>query len=116
MEKKKYLTKGVNEKIPLAVQLVLWELASVLPSEKQDYLQVFKLTWKEGLLTVVHSQEVPRYEKTHSFALETTEKTEKAETTEKVYIIDSGDYVILFSHHIFEISIQICFFFFFYTP
>ena len=95
MEKKKYLTKGVNEKIPLAVQIVLWELASSLPLEKQDYLQVFKLTWNEGLLTVVHSQEVPRYEKTHSFALETTEKTEKAETTEKVYIINSGDYVTM---------------------
>ncbi len=42
MEKKKYLTRGVNEKIPLAVQLVRWELASALPSEKQDY--VYKIT------------------------------------------------------------------------
>lgn len=83
---KRYLTKGVNERIPIDVQLTLWELIEEIPDKNRDYLQIFKLKWHSGTLTVEHSQEAPHYSKTHTYTAESTEKTEK------VYIIDSGEY------------------------
>ena len=88
-ESKRYLTRGVDERIPLLVQLKLWELVEEIPNEKRDYLQVFELTWHNGTLTVKHSQEVPHYSKTHTYT------SERAEKTEKVYIIDSVEYATM---------------------
>ena len=85
-DNKRYLTRGVDERIPLLVQLTLWELVEDIPNKKRDYLQVFELTSHNGTLTVRHSQEVPHFSRTHTYTSETTEKTEK------VYIIDSGEY------------------------
>ncbi|MBR1592572.1 MAG: DUF960 domain-containing protein [Ruminococcus sp.] len=83
---KRYLTRGIDERIPFLVHLKLWELIEEIPDRKRDYLQVFRLKWHNGILTIEHSQEVPHYSKTHTYVAETTEKTEK------VYIIDSGEY------------------------
>ena len=85
----RYLTRGVEERIPLLVQLKLWELVEVIPNEKRDYLQVFELTWHNGTLTVKHSQQVPHYSKTHTYT------SERAEKTERVYIIDSVEYATM---------------------
>ena len=84
-ENKRYLTCGVDSTIPIELQLFLWECVERMPAPK-DYLQVFELTWHNGTLTVRHSQEVPHFSRTHTYTSETTEKTEK------VYIIDSGEY------------------------
>ena len=83
---KRYLTRGIDERIPFLVQLTLWELIEEIPDKKRDYLQIFRLKWHNGTLTIEHSQEVPHYSKTHTYISEITEKTEK------VYIIDSGEY------------------------
>ena len=83
---KRYLTKGINERIPFPVQFTLWELIEDIPDKKRDYLQIFRLKWHNGILTIEHSQEIPCYSKTHTYISEITEKTEK------VYIIDSGEY------------------------
>lgn len=85
-DSKRYLTRGIDERIPLLVQLKLWELVEEIPDKKRDYLQVFELTLHNGTLTVKHSQEVPHYTKTHTYT---------AETTEKVYIIDSVEYATM---------------------
>lgn len=39
-DNKRYLTRGVDERIPLLVQLTLWELVEDIPNKKRDYLQV----------------------------------------------------------------------------
>ena len=39
----RYITRGINEKIDLQLQILLWSLVDDLKVEK-DYLQVFKLS------------------------------------------------------------------------
>lgn len=65
---KKYITKGVNSKIPFYLQLLMWDMIKSMKVEKQDYLQVFKLERinVDGKVfqRIVHSQEQPEYENT----------------------------------------------------
>ena len=84
-ENPRYLTKGISERIPVLVQLLLWQMADEMPVRK-DYLQIFRLEWKNGVLKITHSQEVPPYTRTYTLTAGETVKTEK------IYIIDSGNY------------------------
>lgn len=81
----RYITRGVNERIEPFWQLAMWNMIDSLSIEK-DYLQVFSLIWKNGMLIITHSQEQPFYKKVYTFPCELTEKTEK------IYVIDSGEY------------------------
>ena len=38
----RYLTRGVSERIPLELQLLMWNALNAIP-EPKDYLQVFRL-------------------------------------------------------------------------
>ncbi len=82
--KNRYLTKGVQEEIPLELQLFMWERISSLPIEK-GYLQIFRLSCKDKKLTVIHEQEQPKYKHTYTFAYPNA-------IEEKVYVIDDGDH------------------------
>lgn len=84
-EKKRYLTRGVDESIPLDVQIFMWKVVDRMP-KPQDYLQVFRLTEQNGLQVIQHTAEQPEYKMT--YILTTMTKA----VTAKVYIIDSGDY------------------------
>ena len=65
----RYLTRGVNEEIPIKVQVTIWSMIDDLVSSdtKVDYLQVFKFQEKHGRFFIHHSQEVPNYQKTHEY-------------------------------------------------
>lgn len=80
----KYLTQGVNERIPLWLQLVMWRMIAEIPTEK-DYLQVFRLKEENGEQTIIHSQEQPEYSCTVTFKF-------SKPITEKVFVIDDGDH------------------------
>ena len=59
--KGRYLTRGVSNEIPLALQIFMWNRIDEMP-EKRDYLQVFDLsTTESGLQKIVHRQEQPEY-------------------------------------------------------
>ena len=81
---KRYLTKGIDEGIPLELQLFMWSCIDRMP-EPKDYLQVFELGEINNMQRVIHSSEQPEYRM--DYLIPTT----KAVTT-KVYIIDSVDY------------------------
>lgn len=81
----KYITRGINEKIPRIVQGFLWTKVMEM-QEAQDYLQIFHLRMKDNKLEVVHSQEVPEYRKVYVINVE-----ERIEDT-KIYIIDDGEH------------------------
>ncbi|MDE5765499.1 MAG: DUF960 domain-containing protein [Ruminococcus sp.] len=83
--KPRYLTRGVDESIPLDVQIFMWEAVDRM-HEPKDYLQVFRLTEQNGLQIIHHTSEQPEYEMT--YILTTMTKA----VTAKVYIIDDGDY------------------------
>ena len=83
--KGRYLTIGVDEKIPIDIQIFMWEAVDRM-SEPKDYLQVFNLTVHNGLQVIRHTSEKPKYEMT--YILTTLTKA----VTSKVYIIDDGDH------------------------
>ena len=84
--KGRYLTRGVDEKIPLDIQIFMWEAVDNMP-EPKDYLQVFNLSVEDGLQIIKHTSEKPKYEMTYIL----TSLLTKA-ITAKVYIIDDGDH------------------------
>lgn len=84
-EKKRYLTRGIDETIPLELQIFLWNAIDNMP-EPKDYLQVFELTTKDKVQYIFHKSEQPAYEMT--YILPAVKNTVNA----KIYCIDSEDY------------------------
>jgi len=84
-EKKCYLTRGVDETIPVELQLFMWEAIDRMP-QPRDYLQVFNLSVENSLQCIIHKSEQPEYEM--KYILPTVEKTVIA----KIYVIDSEEY------------------------
>ncbi len=80
----RYLTCGIDSKIPLDLQLFMWECVDQLPL-KRDYLQVFDLEQVGTMQSITHRSEEPEYRKVY---LLPSEKP----ITEKLYIIDDGDH------------------------
>lgn len=76
----RYMTRGIEETIPLMTQLYIWDLIDEMP-EPKDYLQVFRLFSFEGKQKIVHEQEVPEYSAEYTFSC-------KEVVTQKVYVID----------------------------
>lgn len=76
----RYMTKGIKEKISLELQIYLWNLIDEMP-EPKDYLQVFRLSAFEGKQKIVHSQEVPEYQKEYFISCENP-------IIEKIFVID----------------------------
>ena len=64
-----YLTKGVNERIPLLTQLFLWNLI------------------ENGRQKIVHKQEQPEYRKEYLLDTKTV--------TETVFVIDDGTHTTM---------------------
>ena len=65
-DKQKYLTCGINSKVPLAIQLSLWHMIEkARPNVQLDYLQIFRLsvTKTNGMTVqkIIHEQENPPY-------------------------------------------------------
>ena len=80
----RYLTRGVDESIPLRLQSLLWNLIDLLPPER-DYLQVFSLSPFGGMQQVIHTSEEPEYKKVFLFP-------SYAPVTAKIYVIDDSDH------------------------
>ena len=86
--KGRYLTRGVSNEIPLALQIFMWNRIDEMP-EKRDYLQVFDLsTTESGLQKIVHRQEQPEYRVEYII----TEEISPEAVTAKVYVIDDGEH------------------------
>ena len=84
--KDRYLTRGIDEKIPIDIQIFMWKAVDNMP-EPKDYLQVFNLTVQNGLQVIRHTSEKPKYKMTYIL----TSLLTKA-VTAKVYIINDGDH------------------------
>lgn len=82
---KRYLTKGISERIEICYQMIMRSMIDNMNVEK-DYLQIFQLDWKNDVLTITHSQEQSFYKKVYKLPCQSAVKTEK------VYVIDSEEY------------------------
>ena len=63
---KRYITRGVNERVPLLTQLFMWKCIDTLEIDK-DYLQVFNCSVRDGKQKIIHIQEEPEYSKEYLF-------------------------------------------------
>lgn len=79
----KYITKGVQSEIPIALQLFMFDCISVVP--EKDYLQIFKLSAVNGKQRIIHEQEVPEFKREYLLNFPET-------INAKVYIIDDGEH------------------------
>ncbi len=71
----RYITRGIQAKIPTFTTMILWEMIETARRETQlDYLQVFRLypAHEQGndMQKVIHTQEQPPYRKTFDFPCE----------------------------------------------
>ena len=87
-EKNTFITRGINESLPLDIITILWMKVQNTKNRKLDYLQVFELkntsSNGEQVVEVKWSQEVPEH--TESFVIRGT-----TTSVEKVWIICSGE-------------------------
>ncbi|WP_294411126.1 DUF960 family protein [uncultured Ruminococcus sp.] len=81
---KRYLSRGVNDTIPIELQLFLWACIDQLP-EPRDYLQIFNMEQIGCMQSIIHRSEEPEYRKVY---LLPSEKP----ITEKIYVIDDLDH------------------------
>lgn len=77
--KQKYCTRGINNEVPMELQLVMWELVEIMPVAR-DYLQIFEVATNTTFTTILHKQEVPKYEATYDINIALKEGV-------KVYVI-----------------------------
>ncbi|MBW4862706.1 MAG: DUF960 domain-containing protein [Paeniclostridium sp.] len=91
--KQRYLTREVADKVPVEIQLLMWNMIEEL-NVKKDYLQVFKLKEQgQQMLEIIHKQEIPEFMQTILI------KNIGVKKEMKIYVIDSGDYsTMMFSH------------------
>ena len=64
----RYITRGVGNRIPLDIQIFIWQLIEDLKDTvgELDYLQVFDISIVDEIektVRIIHSQEVPKYKK-----------------------------------------------------
>ena len=87
----RYVTRCVNEKVDIRLQLIMWSMIDKLKDKgnvELDYLQVFKIRKEGNKIVINQSQEVPEYSCTYEIELEDVELDDEI----KVYVIDSGEY------------------------
>ena len=83
----RYITKGIQEEIPVELQIFLWNRIEMLKKlvQELEYLQVFVLTSERAddiLIQIVeHRQEVPEYNKIHKILC-------KEMVDAKIFVID----------------------------
>ena len=85
-DKQRYLTRGIQEKLSIPLQVALWRMIEKIDKEL-DYLQIFEIRQLPDMqLHIQHKQEIPAY--SSELIVKGTIPGEKL----KVYVIDDGEY------------------------
>lgn len=86
-QENRYVSRRVNETVPLQLQILMWSMIDSLKEKKElDYLQIFRLKVKGDKVLIEHEQEVPPYKEQY----EVEKKKFPIEFDMKIYVIDSG--------------------------
>ena len=92
----RYITKGINSRIPVLLQSILWNLIDTMDISQKDYIQVFELTNCDNKQRITHKQETPVYKKTYLLNLADMSFFAGKEITNplnaKIYVIDNVKY------------------------
>lgn len=82
----RYLTRGVQSKIPVKLQIFMWSCIESV--SEADYLQIFRLEPIETIQKITHEQEQPQFNRKYLIPTDHP-------ITAKVYIIDDGEHSIM---------------------
>ena len=95
-EGKKYLTRGVDNTIPIQLQIFIWEVIEDLTRSEieLDYLQIFTISKTESMITVEHKQEEP-VEFIREYNLLDIDILGVDVEAVKIYVIDNVDHCIM---------------------
>lgn len=85
----RYLTQGVAAKIPFDVQLFLWLIKDSI--EEQVYLQVFKLSPRNGKQHIIYAQEELPYSAEYDITLSRDEPL----VTASLFVLDDGHHTTM---------------------
>ena len=89
MKINRYITRGINESIPLDLQILLWHMVEEKDNQPHtDYLHIFKLQEDDNMLSITHEQEQPAYKLEYHYI--NYEKNQNA-LPKKVYVIREDD-------------------------
>lgn len=71
-ENQKYITRGIQEEIPIWIQSFMWQAIDRMDVPVKDYLQIFSLECTSGSgkpdQHIIHSQEQPQYRKDYQIS------------------------------------------------
>ena len=87
----RYITSGIQHRIPLELQLFLWDCIETLKEQEKelDYLQIFELSKERdyGVFyqKIEHRQEVPEFNKTYKLFSQQI-------VNAKIFVIDDEDH------------------------
>ncbi len=84
-DSKRYITKGVNEKVSLLLQLFMWQCIDSMDVQK-DYLQVFNCSMSGTKQKIEHVQEEPCYKREYLL------NTDTPIFIGKIFVIDDGSH------------------------
>ena len=84
-ENKRYITRGVSQKVDLPLQLFMWQCIDELDVPK-DYLQVFKLSVADGKQKIKHIQEESEFKREYLLNADTPV------LVCKIFVIDDGSH------------------------
>lgn len=90
LKENRYVTSGINERIDLSLQILLWNLVKDIKIQK-DFLQVFNLSREGEFIIIEHSQETPEYKS----VIRISAKDFSFQGNAKIYAIDSVEYSTL---------------------
>ncbi len=85
MKLERLITKGVQQNIPIEIQILLWNMQNKLRKQQKEinYLQVYRLeAIQKHLQLIEHTAEQPFYQMSYYCVVENA-------VTEKVYIIET---------------------------
>lgn len=82
----RYLTRGVQSKIPVKLQIFMWSCIESV--SEADYLQIFRLEPIETIQKITHEQEQPQFNRKYLIPTDHP-------IIAKVYIIDDGEHSIM---------------------
>ena len=91
----RYMTRGVDADIPPILHIIMWGMIDedITVGLKMDYLQVFRLKPvtknDREYQEIKHTQEQPNRERIVTVNLDV------APVSEKIFVIDSGEYVTM---------------------
>ncbi|MFT8425915.1 MAG: DUF960 family protein [Liquorilactobacillus sp.] len=90
LEKKKYITRGIKEKVSMFQQLICWNLIKHKRESniKLDYLQIFEFSQDNNCSKVIHRQEQPLFIDEYSFKKGVVKQL-------RIWVIDDGGQIVM---------------------